>query len=119
MSRKTLTFVTGNAKKLEEVITILGGTSFPYDVVSQKIDLPEYQGTPQEICIEKCREAAKHTQGPVITEDTCLCFNAMGGMPGMYYSVVSIKKTGSLNYFEVLYHPELFFHVLNEIFLPP
>ena len=97
MSRKTLTFVTGNAKKLEEVITILGGTSFPYDVVSQKIDLPEYQGTPQEICVEKCREAAKHTQGPVITEDTCLCFNAMGGMPGMYYSVVSIKKTGSLN----------------------
>ena len=85
MSRKTLTFVTGNAKKLEEVITILGGTSFPYDVVSQKIDLPEYQGTPQEICVEKCREAAKHTQGPVITEDTCLCFNAMGGMPGKLF----------------------------------
>ena len=36
----------------------------------------------------------------------------------MYY-VVSIKRTGSLNYFEVFYHPELFFHVLNEIFLPP
>ena len=35
------------------------------------------------------------------------------------YSVVSIKRTGSLNYFEVFYHPELFFHVLNEIFLPP
>ena len=49
----------------------------------QKIDLPEYQGTPQEICIEKCREAAKTIQGPVITEDTCLCFNAMGGMPGI------------------------------------
>ena len=35
------------------------------------------------------------------------------------YSVVSIKRTGSLNYFEVFYHPELFFHALNEIFLPP
>ena len=35
------------------------------------------------------------------------------------YSVVSIKRTGSLNYFKVFYHPELFFHVLNEIFLPP
>jgi len=34
-------------------------------------------------------------------------------------SVVSIKRTGSLNYFEVFYHPELFFHVINEIFLPP
>ena len=35
------------------------------------------------------------------------------------YSVVSIKRTGSLNYFEVFYHPELFFHVINEFFLPP
>ena len=83
MSRKTLTFVTGNAKKLEEFMAILGGNSFPYDVVSKKIDLPEYQGTPQEICIEKCREAAKKLEGPVVVEDTCLCFNAMGGLPGM------------------------------------
>jgi hypothetical protein len=35
------------------------------------------------------------------------------------YSVVSIKRTGSLNYFEVFYHPDRFFHVLNEFFLPP
>ena len=34
-------------------------------------------------------------------------------------SVVSIKRTGSLNYFEAFYHPEHFFHALNEIFLPP
>ena len=32
------------------------------------------------------------------------------------YSVVSIKGTGSLNYFEGFYHPDCFFHVLNEIF---
>ena len=35
------------------------------------------------------------------------------------YSVVSIKRTGTLNYFEVFYHPDCFFHVLNEIFAPP
>ena len=35
------------------------------------------------------------------------------------YSVLSIKRTGSLNNFEVFYHPEHFFHALNEIFLPP
>ena len=35
------------------------------------------------------------------------------------YSVVSIKRTGLLNYFEVFYQPEIFFHVLNGIFLPP
>ena len=81
--RKTITFVTGNAKKLEEVIAILG-SKFPHDVISQKIDLPEYQGTPQEIAVEKCREAAKFLNGPVMVEDTCLCFNAMGGLPGPY-----------------------------------
>ena len=40
-------------------------------------------------------------------------------MMSMRYSVVSIRRTGSLNYFEVFYHPEHFFHALNEIFLPP
>ena len=36
------------------------------------------------------------------------------------YSVVSIKRTGSLNYFEGFYHPDCFFHVLlNEIFYHP
>ena len=35
------------------------------------------------------------------------------------YSVVSIKRTGSLNYFEVFSHPVLFFHVLKKIFAPP
>lgn len=38
MSR-VLTFVTGNAKKLEEVKAILG-KSFPFEVVNEKIDLP-------------------------------------------------------------------------------
>ena len=36
-----------------------------------------------------------------------------------HYSVVFIKRTGSLNYFEVFYHLEHFFHALNENFLPP
>ena len=56
MTSKTITFVTGNAKKLEEFLAILG-PSFPHKVVSSKIDLPEYQGTPREVCEEKCREA--------------------------------------------------------------
>lgn len=36
-SKKIITFVTGNAKKLEEVSAILG-KDFPFEVVSQKID---------------------------------------------------------------------------------
>lgn len=39
MSRR-LTFVTGNAKKLEEIKAILGH-GFPYKIESVKIDLPE------------------------------------------------------------------------------
>ncbi|KAM9324778.1 inosine triphosphate pyrophosphatase [Gastrophryne carolinensis] len=80
---RSIVFVTGNAKKLEEVIQILGD-KFPCKLVAKKIDLPEYQGEPDEISIQKCKEAAAQIQGPVIVEDTCLCFNALGGLPGPY-----------------------------------
>ena len=53
-------------------------------IVSQDIDLPEFQGEPDEICKAKCLEATKHVDGPILIEDTCLCFNALGGMPGPY-----------------------------------
>ncbi|XP_050833114.1 inosine triphosphate pyrophosphatase isoform X1 [Serinus canaria] len=99
-ARRSVVFVTGNAKKLEEVTQILGDSS-PYTLVAKKIDLPEYQGEPDEISVQKCREAARQVtrsfpfpggmgvegpkvQGPVIVEDTCLCFNALGGLPGPY-----------------------------------
>ncbi|KAM6342619.1 inosine triphosphate pyrophosphatase [Alca torda] len=82
-ARRSVVFVTGNAKKLEEVTQILGDSS-PYTLVARKIDLPEYQGEPDEISVQKCREAARQVQGPVIVEDTCLCFNALGGLPGPY-----------------------------------
>ena len=44
--RRSITFVTGNAKKLEEVIQILGN-SFPFPLQSAKCDLVELQGDPQ------------------------------------------------------------------------
>lgn len=94
MSKHTITFVTGNAKKLEEVRAILaaGGSDLP-EVVSRKIDLPELQGEPDEISAEKCRLAARETGGPVMVEDTCLCFNALGGLPGPYIKWF-LEKTG-------------------------
>lgn len=82
MSRP-IVFVTGNAKKLEEFIAILG-KNFPQQIISRKIDLPEYQGEIDDICRNKCRAAAKVVKGPVIIEDTCLCFNALKGLPGPY-----------------------------------
>lgn len=76
-----ITFVTGNAKKLEEFVAILG-TTFPRLIQSQKIDLPELQGEIDDICTKKCLEAARIVNGPVIVEDTCLCFHALKGLPG-------------------------------------
>lgn len=46
--------------------------------------VPELQGTTQEIAREKCRRAAEILQGPCITEDTALCYEAMNGLPGPY-----------------------------------
>eukprot|EP00262_Sarcandra_glabra_P008654 TRINITY_DN22269_c0_g1_i1.p1 TRINITY_DN22269_c0_g1~~TRINITY_DN22269_c0_g1_i1.p1 ORF type:complete len:205 (-),score=38.25 TRINITY_DN22269_c0_g1_i1:122-736(-) len=78
---RPVTFVTGNAKKLEEVRTILGN-SIPFQ--SLKLELPELQGEPEAISKEKARLAAKEVNGPVLVEDTCLCFNALNGLPGPY-----------------------------------
>jgi ribokinase/non-canonical purine NTP pyrophosphatase (RdgB/HAM1 family) len=85
--KKVLTFVTGNKKKLEEVQAILSTeeTELAFGITNRKIDLPELQGEdPVEVAIEKCKLAAEEVQGPVFTEDTSLCFNALNGMPGLY-----------------------------------
>jgi hypothetical protein len=97
MSRQTITFVTGNAKKLEEVRQILGaqrsaGVELP-EIVARKIDLPELQGEPEMVSAEKCRLAAREVGGAVMVEDTCLCFNALGGLPGPYIKWF-LEKTG-------------------------
>ena len=59
MSNKVITFVTGNAKKLEEFKAIMG-SQFPHSLVSKDVDLPEFQGTPIEVVTEKCKEAARY-----------------------------------------------------------
>ncbi|KAG1453528.1 hypothetical protein G6F46_009154 [Rhizopus delemar] len=76
-----LVFVTGNKNKLAEVQAILKGV---IDVESHNLDLPELQGETQEIAKQKCKIAAETLNGPCITEDTSLCFNAMNGLPGPY-----------------------------------
>ena len=55
MPPKELNFITGNRNKLAEVQTILS------DIVplkSQILDLPEMQGTIEEISLDKCKRAA-------------------------------------------------------------
>ena len=102
MPLEQLNFITGNRNKLAEVKAILG------DVVplqSKSLDLTEIQGAMEDISKDKCRRAATivgflilftftiarcnvlniwKIGGPVLTEDTCLCFNALKELPGPY-----------------------------------
>lgn len=49
---------------------------------NRNIDLPEHQGERDEICKMKAQAAFDIIKGPCIVEDTSLCFNAIGGLPG-------------------------------------
>ena len=80
---KTITFITGNKNKLQEVIQIFGLDS-SYTIQSLNLDLPEIQGEPETIVAEKCRLASLEIDGPVLVEDTSLGFNALCGLPGPY-----------------------------------
>ncbi|KAH9833820.1 inosine triphosphate pyrophosphatase-like protein [Rhodofomes roseus] len=82
MASKRLIFVTGNANKLKEVRAILAQSGVEID--SQELDIPEVQGSTQEVAIAKCKRAAELLGGPCITEDTALCFEALNGLPGPY-----------------------------------
>ena len=102
MPLRELNFITGNTNKLAEVQAILGGV---VPLKSQSFDLTEIQGTKEEVSKDKCRRAAEIVSaikcfyiyaidyrflivlkvgGPVLTEDTCLCFNALNGLPGPF-----------------------------------
>ena len=82
--KKVLTFITGNAKKLEEVVAILGNGVQGIEFKNQALDLAEMQGTPEQVATAKARLAAEQCDGPVFVEDTSLCFNAYKGLPGVY-----------------------------------
>ncbi|KAJ4389152.1 nucleoside triphosphate pyrophosphohydrolase ham1 [Gnomoniopsis smithogilvyi] len=89
-------FITGNKNKLGEVKAILEPA---IEVRSQALDLIEVQGTLEEVTIAKCRTAAEQVGGPVLVEDTCLCFNALNGLPGPYikWFMQDIGHTGLNN----------------------
>ena len=80
MTRKVV-FVTGNKNKLIEVRQMMGDG---VEIEAKSLDLPEYQGEPLEIAAKKCMTAYDLLKQPVIVEDTGLCFNALGGLPGPY-----------------------------------
>lgn len=92
MSENTITFVTGNANKLKEVIAILSTSESQdgmskvgkYSITNKSLDLDEIQGTIEEVTINKAKAAANILKGPVLVEDTCLGFEAFNNLPGPY-----------------------------------
>ena len=97
--RKVINFVSGNKNKLRELNEILSENFKDIIVKQLDIDLPELQGIPEDIVRGKLKlaiEKAKGLEGPVLVEDTSLCFNAYGGLPGPYikYFLKSIKQEG-------------------------
>ncbi|EZG67376.1 inosine triphosphate pyrophosphatase [Gregarina niphandrodes] len=81
-------FVTGNENKRKEVERLIGGSGV--EILARAADVPEFQGNSRYITTEKCRWAFEHLRDSieagsyVMTEDTSLGFDAMGGLPGPY-----------------------------------
>lgn len=77
-----ITLVTGNKGKLAEVQAILAGSAI---IDAHRIDLPELQGECAVVITrEKAKTAFEILKVPVVIEDTSLCFDALGGLPGPY-----------------------------------
>jgi len=77
---RNIVFVTGNLNKLREARQILTDV----EIVSENIDLPEFQGSPEFIAKEKARIACSMVNKPCFVEDVSNHFHALGGMPGPY-----------------------------------
>lgn len=57
MAPREISLITGNANKLADVKEILEPRGFL--IMNQSLDIPELQGTIEEISIAKCRRAAE------------------------------------------------------------
>ena len=76
----TVTFITGNQHKADNLSRLLG---FPLDHV--KLDLDEIQSTKLEEIVEsKARQAYDIVKRPVIVDDVGLGFTALDGLPGPF-----------------------------------
>jgi non-canonical purine NTP pyrophosphatase (RdgB/HAM1 family) len=77
---KSLTFITGNARKAEQLSRYL---EFP--VAHAKLDIEEIQSLDLEhVASEKAKAAYRVLGAPVLVEDTSLTFEALEKLPGTF-----------------------------------
>lgn len=78
MAYESITFITGNSGKRDQVKRYL---NFQFETLD--LDLPEIQSLDlHEIVENKARAAYKMVQKAVLVEDTSLVFDSMGALPG-------------------------------------
>lgn len=79
-------FATNNAHKLRELREIAGKTLciFSLEDKNIQIDIPEPFDTIQENALHKAKEISRLTNLPVISDDTGLEVDALGGAPGVF-----------------------------------
>ena len=96
--KKIINFQSSNTHKYEELTQIFKKEFPDIEIRQVKIDLPELQGYPEEIVKDKLKYAlnSKAKGNPILVEDTSLCFNSYGGLPGAYikYFLNNIKPQG-------------------------
>lgn len=73
-----LLFVSSNQGKYQELKKTFENLEL------YPLDIPEYQGSHEEIVKGKCRYAYDILKRPLIVEDSSLSFQAWNGMPGPY-----------------------------------
>jgi len=80
MKIDSITFITGNAAKAEQL-----GRHLNYPVSHKRLDLPEIQSLNlREIVERKAKDAYEIIGSPVLVEDVSLTFHALGKLPGPF-----------------------------------
>jgi len=81
-----LVLASGNAGKLAELRTLLGGAGFDLSAQTELgvEDVEETGLTFVENALLKARHAARATGLPALADDSGLCVDALGGAPGLY-----------------------------------
>jgi inosine triphosphate pyrophosphatase len=105
MNKARILFVSSNKNKVNEINRILKNSS-TFFIEHHQLDLPEIQGEPLQISLEKCKTAWVEIScltgyTGMFTEDVSLCFNALNGLPGPYIKHF-LKNLGHNNLYKLL-----------------
>lgn len=100
---KTLTFVTGNGKKVATLKKDLGNLVLDTDLVQKDLEIIEPQAeSAREIALSKARQAYVQLGRPLVVDDSSFHIEAFGGFPGPYvkYMMTTIGAEGIVKFME-------------------